>query len=62
MRQCLRRSKLELREPTNTLNIVPEAPKGCVPRRFWRRCRICRRNGPAGAPEALLGGRFSGGS
>eukprot|EP00969_Alexandrium_andersonii_P220310 9729773-Alexandrium_andersonii.AAC.1 len=35
--------------------LAPEAPEGCALRRFPHRCRICRGNGPAGAPEALLG-------
>eukprot|EP00969_Alexandrium_andersonii_P336625 14879771-Alexandrium_andersonii.AAC.1 len=28
--------------------------EGCILRRFSRRCRICRRNRPAGALEAFL--------
>eukprot|EP00969_Alexandrium_andersonii_P189960 8393674-Alexandrium_andersonii.AAC.1 len=37
--------------------LSPKAPEGCVLRRFSRRRRrIRRRKGPAGAPEALLGG------
>eukprot|EP00969_Alexandrium_andersonii_P260247 11506351-Alexandrium_andersonii.AAC.1 len=56
MRNCLRRSKLELRGPGNGLEIGPEALEGCALRRFSRGCRLRRRNGPAGVPEALLGG------
>eukprot|EP00969_Alexandrium_andersonii_P362110 15459005-Alexandrium_andersonii.AAC.1 len=36
--------------------LAPEAPEGGVLRRFSRGCRSRLRNGPAGAPEALLGG------
>eukprot|EP00969_Alexandrium_andersonii_P362917 15460776-Alexandrium_andersonii.AAC.1 len=36
-------------------NLAPEASEGCAMRRCSRRCRIRRRKGPAGAPEALLG-------
>eukprot|EP00969_Alexandrium_andersonii_P222739 9838198-Alexandrium_andersonii.AAC.1 len=43
-------------------NFAPEAPKGCVLCRFSRRSRICRRNRPAGAPKALLGGIRGGGA
>eukprot|EP00969_Alexandrium_andersonii_P367460 15470769-Alexandrium_andersonii.AAC.1 len=35
---------------------APKAPEGCVLHPFLRRCRICRRNGSAGASDALLGG------
>eukprot|EP00969_Alexandrium_andersonii_P359208 15452663-Alexandrium_andersonii.AAC.1 len=40
----------------------PEAPEGCALRRLSRRFRIRRRKGPAGAPEALLGGVQRGGA
>eukprot|EP00969_Alexandrium_andersonii_P038146 1671985-Alexandrium_andersonii.AAC.1 len=30
MRNCLRGSTLELREPRNGLRVAPEAPEGCV--------------------------------
>eukprot|EP00969_Alexandrium_andersonii_P282520 12490121-Alexandrium_andersonii.AAC.1 len=42
--------------------LAPEAPDGCALRRLSRRCRICRRKGPAGTPEALLGGVRGGGA
>eukprot|EP00969_Alexandrium_andersonii_P080778 3560844-Alexandrium_andersonii.AAC.1 len=42
--------------------LTPEAPEGCVLCRFSHRCQIRRRNGPAGVPEALLGGFRRGGA
>eukprot|EP00969_Alexandrium_andersonii_P226992 10024503-Alexandrium_andersonii.AAC.1 len=42
--------------PGTTSRFVPGALEGWVLRRCSRRCRVCRRSGPAGAPEALLGG------
>eukprot|EP00969_Alexandrium_andersonii_P360389 15455230-Alexandrium_andersonii.AAC.1 len=35
---------------------APELPQACLPRCCSRRCRICRRNRQACAPEVLLGG------
>eukprot|EP00969_Alexandrium_andersonii_P341685 15102681-Alexandrium_andersonii.AAC.1 len=34
-------------------NVPPKAPEGCALRRVLRKCRICRRNGPAGEPCLL---------
>eukprot|EP00969_Alexandrium_andersonii_P150511 6655595-Alexandrium_andersonii.AAC.1 len=35
-------------------HFASEAPKECVRVQCSRGCRICRRTGPAGTPEAIL--------
>eukprot|EP00969_Alexandrium_andersonii_P244176 10789109-Alexandrium_andersonii.AAC.1 len=62
MQSRLRCSELALRNSRNGLKLRPQAPEGCAPRRFSCRCRIRRRDGRAGAPEALLGGGLGGSS
>eukprot|EP00969_Alexandrium_andersonii_P009708 423837-Alexandrium_andersonii.AAC.1 len=51
VRNCLRRSKLELLGPRNGLKLTPQAPEGCVLRLCSRRCRIWQQKGPPGALE-----------
>eukprot|EP00969_Alexandrium_andersonii_P169601 7497415-Alexandrium_andersonii.AAC.1 len=56
MRNCRRRSTLELREARSDLNIGPrKISKGALHAVLSRRFRIRQWSGPAGAPKAPLG-------
>eukprot|EP00969_Alexandrium_andersonii_P093923 4149180-Alexandrium_andersonii.AAC.1 len=63
MRHCSRRSKLELRGRRNGISIGPRSSRGafCAVFVCADATEVCQRNGPAGAPEALLGGGPRGG-